>query len=78
MNIASLADGALLLMDSAPIIYFLGGTRSSHRFSNLSFGAHDAGILQFAVTTIALTCYRTVCTVNHVKNIASRVGRRSE
>ena len=29
-------------------------------------------------STIALICHRTVCTVNHVKNIATRIGRRSE
>lgn len=45
---------ALLLMDSAPIIYFLEGhARFGPRFRPL-FEAHAAGHLRFAVTTITI------------------------
>lgn len=51
---ADLPDGALLLMDSAPIIYVLEGhARLAARFRPL-FDAHAAGRLRFAVTTITV------------------------
>jgi predicted nucleic acid-binding protein len=54
MNIAALADGALLLMDSAPIIYFLEGHPKFSPIFKPFFVAHDSGRVQFAVTTISL------------------------
>jgi predicted nucleic acid-binding protein len=49
-----LSEQALLLMDSAPIIYFLEGHRKlAPRFGPL-FAAHAAGRLRFAVTTITV------------------------
>jgi predicted nucleic acid-binding protein len=54
VSISGLADGALLLMDSPPIIYLL---ESHPKFSAIFkpfFVAHDAGRVRFAVTTITL------------------------
>ncbi len=49
-----LPDQALLLMDSAPIIYVLEGhPKFAPRFRPL-FEAHTAGHLRFAVTTITI------------------------
>ena len=49
-----LPDQALLLMDSAPIIYVLEGhAKLGPRFKPL-FEAHAAGRLRFAVTTITI------------------------
>src|ERR1700681_4758801 len=49
-----LPDQALLLMDSAPIIYVLEGhPKFGPRFKPL-FEAHAAGRLRFAVTTITI------------------------
>jgi hypothetical protein len=54
INVAGLAEGALLLMDSAPIIYFLEGNPKFSPIFKPVFIAHDAGRCQFAVTTISL------------------------
>ena len=54
MNVEELADGALLLMDSAPIIYFLEANPKFSPTFKPVFVAHDAGRVQFAVTTISL------------------------
>jgi predicted nucleic acid-binding protein len=49
-----LRDGALLLIDSAPIVYVLEGhPQLAARFDGL-FERHAAGRLRFAVTTLAL------------------------
>lgn len=49
-----LPDNALLLVDSAPIIYVLEGhARFGSRFKPL-FEAHASGRLRFAVTTITI------------------------
>jgi predicted nucleic acid-binding protein len=49
-----LPEQALLLLDSAPIIYFFEGhPRLARRFSPL-FEAHQIGRLRFAVTTITI------------------------
>ena len=49
-----LPDQALILMDTAPIIYVLeGNARLAGRFRPL-FEAHAAGRLRFAVTTITI------------------------
>lgn len=51
---ADLPDGALLLLDSAPIIYVLEAhPKLASRFEPL-FTAHAAGRLRFAVTTVAI------------------------
>ena len=54
IDIADLPERALLLVDSAPIIYFLEGhPKLGPRFKPL-FAAHEAGRLRFAVTTITI------------------------
>ncbi|MGH7123362.1 MAG: type II toxin-antitoxin system VapC family toxin [Stellaceae bacterium] len=54
LDVTDLPADALLLIDSAPIIYFLEGhPRLGPRFAPL-FRAHAAGRLRFAVTTIAI------------------------
>jgi predicted nucleic acid-binding protein len=51
---AALPDGALVLVDSAPIIYVLEGHREfASRFRPL-FDRHASGELRFAVTTITV------------------------
>jgi predicted nucleic acid-binding protein len=54
INVGELAEGALLLMDSAPIIYFLEGRPKFSSIFKPLFVAHDAGRIQFAVTTITV------------------------
>ena len=54
MSIDALADGALVLMDSAPIIYFLEGHPKLAPIFKPFFVAHDSGRIHFAVTTISL------------------------
>lgn len=54
LDIGDLPDQALLLLDSAPVIYFLEGhPKFGRRFAPL-FEAHAAGRLRFAVTTITI------------------------
>ena len=54
LEFEDLPDQALLLMDSAPIIYVLEGhPKFGSRFKPL-FEAHAAGRLRFAVTTITI------------------------
>jgi predicted nucleic acid-binding protein len=54
LDLANLPERALLVLDSAPIIYFLEGhPRFGPRFRPL-FDAHSAGQVRFAVTTIAV------------------------
>jgi predicted nucleic acid-binding protein len=54
LNVAMLPAGALLLVDSAPIIYTLEAhERYAARFAPL-FERHAAGELQLAVTTITI------------------------
>jgi len=54
LEFEELPDQALLLMDSAPIIYVLEGhPKFGPRFKPL-FEAHAAGRLRFAVTTITI------------------------
>lgn len=54
LNLADLPEHALVLMDSAPIIYFLEGhAKFGPRFKPL-FEAHAAGRFRFAVTTITV------------------------
>ena len=54
LDLANLPEHALLLVDSAPIIYFLDGhPKFARRFKPL-FEAHAAGHVRFAVTTITV------------------------
>ena len=54
LEFGDLPPGALVLVDSAPIIYFLEGhPKFGPRFKRL-FEAHTAGRLRFAVTTITI------------------------
>lgn len=54
LDLSDLPEGALLLLDSAPIIYFLEGhARFGSRFRPL-FEAHNAGSVRFAVTTVTV------------------------
>jgi len=52
VDLGTLSEGALLLLDSAPIIYVLEGhPKLARRFAPL-FEAHAAGGVRFAVTTV--------------------------
>ena len=54
LNLANLPENALLLIDSAPIIYMLEGrAKLAGRFRPL-FAAHAEGRFRFAVTTITV------------------------
>jgi predicted nucleic acid-binding protein len=54
LDFGGLPEGALVLLDSAPIIYFLEGhPKFGPRFKPL-FEAHGTGRLRFAVTTITI------------------------
>jgi len=54
LNLGALPDRALLLVDSAPVIYCLDSASSlAARFDPL-FEAHAAGQLQLAITTVAI------------------------
>ena len=54
LDFGDLPEGALVLIDSAPIIYFLEGhPKFGARFKPL-FEAHGAGRLRFAVTTVTV------------------------
>lgn len=54
LSVGSLRDGALVLVDSAPVIYTLEGRRTlAARFEPL-FRRHESGELVLAVTTVTL------------------------
>ena len=54
LNLTGLPERALLLLDSAPIIYFLEkNAKFGPRFRPV-FEAHEKGALRFAVTTITV------------------------
>jgi predicted nucleic acid-binding protein len=54
IDLGALPEGALLLLDSAPIIYVLEAhPKLAGRFAPL-FEAHAAGSVRFAVTTITI------------------------
>ena len=54
LEFSDLPEGALVLIDSAPVIYFLEGHKKfGPRFQPL-FEAHAAGYLRFAITTITV------------------------
>jgi predicted nucleic acid-binding protein len=54
INIAGLPEHALLLVDSAPIIYFLEGHPVFGPRFNPVFAAHAAAQVRFAVTTMTV------------------------
>lgn len=59
IDLSGLPERALLLLDSAPIIYFLDGhTRFGPRFRPL-FEAHSAGRVRFAVATVTVAAVLT-------------------
>ena len=54
LDLSDLPEGALVLVDSAPVIYFLEGhPKFGPRFKPL-FEAHGIGRLRFALTTITI------------------------
>ena len=53
LDLSGLPDGALLLIDSPPIIYWLEDGAFAARFAPL-FTQHAAGEVRFAVTTITI------------------------
>jgi predicted nucleic acid-binding protein len=54
LNIGGLRDGALLLVDTAPIIYTLENHSTFGPYFRPLFDAHTAGKVRFAVTTITI------------------------
>lgn len=55
LGLESLEDGALVLVDTAPIIYVLEGhAQFAMRFAPL-FARHEGGTLQLAVSTVTLS-----------------------
>ncbi|HLJ64313.1 MAG TPA: PIN domain-containing protein [Stellaceae bacterium] len=54
LEFADLPEQALLLMDSAPVIYFLEGHPKFAQHFKPLFAAHAAGRVRFAVTMITI------------------------
>ena len=54
LGLDGLPEQALLLVDSAPIIYFLENHPKLARYFEPLFKSHGAGRLRFAVTTITI------------------------
>jgi predicted nucleic acid-binding protein len=54
LTLETLPDGALLLMDTAPIVYFLEANPKLARVFKPLFERHAAGELHFAVTTVTI------------------------
>jgi len=54
LEIDDLPDQALVLVDSAPVIYFLEGHPKYGPYFRPLFEAHAAGRIRFAVTTITI------------------------
>lgn len=54
VSLEGLSENALLLIDSAPIIYVLEGHAELAAIFRPIFEAHDDGLLRFAVTTMTL------------------------
>jgi predicted nucleic acid-binding protein len=54
LTLDDLPDGALLLMDSAPIVYFLEAHPTLAKVFKPLFERHAAGELHFAVTTVSI------------------------
>jgi predicted nucleic acid-binding protein len=54
LTLETLPDGALLLMDSAPIVYVLEAHPKRAKIFKPVFERHAAGDLYFAVTTVSI------------------------
>lgn len=54
VSLEGLPENALLLIDSAPIIYVLEEHPELAAVFKPLFGAHDEGLVRFAVTTVTL------------------------
>jgi predicted nucleic acid-binding protein len=54
LTLDRLPDGALLLMDTAPIVYFLEAHPKFAKVFKSLFERHAAGELRFAVTTVTI------------------------
>jgi predicted nucleic acid-binding protein len=54
LTLETLPDGALLLMDTPPIVYFLEGHAKLAKVFKPVFERHAAGELRFAVTTVSI------------------------
>jgi predicted nucleic acid-binding protein len=54
LTLETLPDGALLLVDSAPIVYFLEAHPKLAKIFKPVFERHAAGALHFAVTTVSI------------------------
>jgi predicted nucleic acid-binding protein len=54
LTLETMPDGALLLMDSAPIVYFLEAHPKLAKIFKPVFERHAAGELHFAVTTVSI------------------------
>ena len=54
LTLDKLPDGALLLMDTPPIVYFLEGHAKLAKVFKPVFERHAAGELRFAVTTVSI------------------------
>ena len=54
LSLEGLRQGAVLLVDSAPIIYVLEGREDLAPVFRPVFEAHENGLVRFAVTTVSL------------------------
>jgi predicted nucleic acid-binding protein len=54
LTLETLPDGALVLLDTAPIVYFLEAHSKFAKLFKPLFGRHAAGEVHFAVTTISI------------------------
>jgi len=54
LTLETLPDGALLLMDTAPIVYFLEAHSKLAKVFKPLFQRHAAGSLDFAVTSVSI------------------------
>ena len=72
LGVESLQDGALVLVDTAPIIYVLeNSVQHAARFTPL-FARHEAGSLELAVSTVTLGEVLTGPLANGEEAIARR------
>jgi predicted nucleic acid-binding protein len=55
LTLVTLPTGALVLMDTAPIVYFLEAHTKLAKVFKPLFERHAAGEIQFAVTTVSIT-----------------------
>jgi predicted nucleic acid-binding protein len=55
LEVESLPEGALVLIDTAPIIYVLGKNSALARRFEPVFARHEAGTLRLAVSTVTMS-----------------------